>query len=115
MLVTFLHGHSDNEFYFHTDGKTPFSDKDIQFFLRLTSGGQPWQKSKEVLIWTLGGSTVDSWRAIAAYYPKGKYASVPGFGISTMTRAKREMKTQYASNQSVELTATRRAPTFLHD
>ena len=92
ILVTFLHGRSDDEKYLHTDGKTPFSEKDIQFFLKMNSGGESWQKSKELPTWTLGGSSVESWRAIAAYYPKGKYSSVPGLGVTTMTRAKKEMK-----------------------
>lgn len=89
ILVTFLNGRSDDEKYFHADAKSPFSDSDIQFFLKMTSDGKAWQKSEKLPIWTLGGSAVDSWKAIASYYPK---ASVPGFGISTMTRAKKEMR-----------------------
>ena len=89
ILVTFLNGRSDDEKYFHTDAKTAFNERDIQFFLKMTSDGKAWQKSETLPIWTLGGSAVDSWKAIAAHYPK---ASVPGFGISTMTRAKKEMR-----------------------
>jgi hypothetical protein len=93
ILVTFVGGRSDDEMYFHTDGKTPFSDRDIQFFLNMTSGGKPWQKSSNLLVWTLGGSTVESWNALAAYFPKVPGTTIPGFGISTLARAKKTMQT----------------------
>ena len=92
ILVTFLNGRSDDEKYFRTDAKAAFSDRDIQFFLKMTSDGKAWQKSETLPIWTLGGSTVESWKAIAAYYPKAGHTNIPGFGISTMTRAKKEMR-----------------------
>src|SRR5437899_2816098 len=76
VLVTFLHGRSDDEKYFHVDAKSPFSDRDIQLFLSMTSGGKAWQKSSQLPVWTLGGSSVESWKALAAYYPK-----VPGTTI----------------------------------
>jgi len=92
ILITFLHGRSDDEWYFHIDGKTPFSDRDIQFFLGMTSGGKPWQKSSDLAVWSLGGFTVESWKAVAAYYPKLPDTTIPGFGICTLARAKKEMK-----------------------
>ena len=92
ILVTFLHGHSDDEWYFHIDGKTPFSDRDIEFFLSMTSGGKPWQKSPDSATWSLGGSTVESWKAVAAYYPKLPGTTIPGLGIYTFARAKKVMK-----------------------
>jgi hypothetical protein len=95
ILVTFLDGQSDEEWYFHVDGKAPFSDREIQFFLSMTSGGKPWQKSSDVSdepVWTLGGSSVESSKAIAAYYPKLPGTTIPGFGIYTIARAKKVMK-----------------------
>ena len=92
ILVTFLDGRSDDEKYFHVDGKTPFSDRDIQFFLNMTSGGKPWRKSSDLEVWTLGGATPENWKALAAYYPKVPGTTIPGFGICTYTRAKNEMK-----------------------
>src|SRR5215475_13449732 len=73
VLVEFLGGRSDDEWYFHMDGKTPLSDGEIQFFLSMTSGGKRWQKSSDVSdepMWTLGGSSLESWKAVAVYYPK---------------------------------------------
>ncbi len=92
VLVTFLRGRSDDEKYFHVDAKSPFSDRDIQFFLSMTSGGKAWRKSGELPVWTLGGSSVESWKALAAYYPKVPGTTVPGFGVCTLARAKKEMK-----------------------
>jgi len=93
VLVTFLYGRSDDEWYFHTDGKTPFSDREIQFFLSMTSGGSPWQKSSDVSdVWSLGGSSVESWKAVAAYYPKLPRTTIPGLGIYTLARAKKLIK-----------------------
>ena len=92
ILVTFLNGRSDDEKYFHTDCKTAFSDRDIQYFLKMTSNGKAWQKSNDVPVWTLGGASVESWKALAAYYPKVPGTTIPGFGICTIARAKREMK-----------------------
>jgi len=95
VLVTFLDGRSDDEWYFHVDGKTPFSNSEIQFFLSMTSGGKPWQKSSDVSdepIWTLGGSTLENCKAVAAYYPKLPGTTIPGFGIYTIARAKKVMK-----------------------
>jgi hypothetical protein len=92
VLVTFLDGRGDDEWYFHVDGKTPLSEREIQFFLTMTSGGKPWQKSSDVLVWTLGGSSVESWKAVAAYCPKLPGTTIPGFGICTLARAKKEMK-----------------------
>src|SRR5262249_16024601 len=92
ILVTFLHDRSDEEWYFRPDGKTPLSDADIQVFLRMTSGGKPWQKSSDLGMWSLGGSTVESWTAVAAYYPKLPGTTIPGFGIYTFARAKKVMK-----------------------
>src|SRR5262249_47941874 len=59
VLVEFLDGRSDDEWYFHMDGKTPLTDGEIQSFLSMTSGGKRWQKSSDVSdepVWTLGGS-----------------------------------------------------------
>jgi hypothetical protein len=93
VLVTFLDGRSDDEWYFHMDGKTPLSDREIQFFLSMTSGGKPWQKSRDVSdMWSLGDSNVESWKAMAAYYPKLPGTTIPGFGIYTIARAKKLMK-----------------------
>lgn len=92
IMVTFLHDRSDDEWYFHMDGKTPLSDQDIQFFLSMTSGGKSWQKSNDSLLWTLGGSTVESWKAVAAYFPKLPGTTIPGFGVYTLARAKKVMK-----------------------
>jgi hypothetical protein len=91
VLVTFLDGRSDDEWYFHVDGKTPLGDREIQFFLSMTSGGKPWQNPSE-LLWTLGGSSVESWKAVAAYFPKLPGTTIPGFGIYTIARAKKVMK-----------------------
>jgi hypothetical protein len=76
------------------DGKTPFSDQDIQFFLNTTSGGKPWQKSSDLAVWSFGGSTIESWTAIAAYYANLPGTPIPGFGIYTFARAKKVMKIQ---------------------
>jgi hypothetical protein len=95
VLVTFLYGRSDDEWYFHTDGKTPFSGREIQFFLSMTSDGTPWQKSTDVSnepVWTLGGPSVESWKAVAAYYSKLPRTTIPGLGIYTLARAKRLIK-----------------------
>ena len=93
VLVTFLDGRSDDEWYFHMDGKTPLNDGEIQFFLSMTSGGKPWQKSRDVSdVWALGGSNVESWKAVAAYFPKLLGTTIPGFGIYTIARAKKVMK-----------------------
>ena len=92
ILVTFVHDRSDDEWYFHIDGKTPISDRDIQFFLSMTSDGKPWQKSSDLAMWSLGGSTVESWKAMAAYYPKLPGTTIPGLGIYTFARAKKVMK-----------------------
>ncbi len=92
VLVTFVRGRSDDEKYFHVDGKTRFCAREIQFFLALTSGGQPWQKSSELPVWTLGGREVESWKALAAYYPKVPGTTIPGFGVCTLARAKKEMR-----------------------
>ena len=95
VLVTFLYGRSDVEWYFHTDLKTPFSDGEIQFFLSMTSGGTPWQKSSDVSdMWSLGGPSVESWKAMAAYYPKLPRSTIPGLGIYTFARAKKLIKLQ---------------------
>jgi hypothetical protein len=91
ILVTFVRGRGDDEKYFHVDGKTPFSERDIQFFLKMTSDGKPWQKSGDVPVWTLGGASVESWKALAAYYPKVPGTAIPGLGICTLARAKKEM------------------------
>ena len=91
VLVEFLDGRSDDEWYFHVNGKTPLSDGEIQFFLSMTSGGKPWQNPSE-LLWTLGGSSVESWKAVAAYFPKLPGTTIPGFGIYTIARAKKVMK-----------------------
>src|SRR5262249_20024110 len=91
ILVTFLDGRSDDEWYFHMDGKTPLSDVEIQFFLSMTSGGKPWRNPSE-LLWTLGGSSLESSKAVAAYYPKLPGTTIPGFGIYTIARAKKVMK-----------------------
>jgi hypothetical protein len=91
ILVTFLDGHSDDEWYFHVDGKTPLSERDIQFFLSMTSDRKPWQNPSE-LLWTLGGSSLESSKAVAAYYPKLPGTAIPGFGIYTIARAKKVMK-----------------------
>jgi hypothetical protein len=50
ILITFLHGRSDDEWYFHIDGETAFSDRDIQFFLGITSRGKPWQMSSDLAV-----------------------------------------------------------------
>jgi hypothetical protein len=92
ILVEFLHGRSDDEWYFHIDGKTPISDRDIQFFLSMTSDEKPWQKSSDSAMWSLGGSTVESWKAMAAYYPTLPGTTIPGLGIYTFARAKKLMK-----------------------
>ena len=93
ILVTFLDGRSDDEWYFHVDGKTAISDSEIQFFLSMTSGGKPWQKSNDVSdMWSLGDSSVESWKAVAAYYAKLPGTTIPGFGIYTIARAKKVMK-----------------------
>ena len=93
VLVEFLDGRSDDEWYFHVNGKTPLSDGEIQFFLSMTSGGKPWQKSRDVSdVWALGGSNVESWKAVAAYFPKLLGTTIPGFGIYTIARAKKVMK-----------------------
>ena len=95
ILVTFLDGRSDDEWYFHMDGKTPLNDGEIQFFLSMTSNGKPWQKSNDVSdepMWALGGSKVESWKAVAAYFPKLPGTTIPGFGIYTIARAKKVMK-----------------------
>jgi hypothetical protein len=95
VLVTFFQGRSDDEWYFHVDGKTPFSNSEIQFFLSMTSDGKPWQKSNDVSdepIWTLGGSSIENSKAVAAYYPKLPGTTIPGFGIYTLARAKKVMK-----------------------
>jgi hypothetical protein len=89
VLVTFVRGRSEEEMYFHADGKTPFSERDIQLFLDINSGGKRWQKSREVPVWTLGGGRPESWSALAAYYPKGR-AAVPGLGIVSAARAKKQ-------------------------
>ena len=91
ILVTFLDGRSDVEWYFHVDGKTPLSERDIQFFLSMTSDGKPWQNPSK-LLWTLGGSNFESSKAVAAYFPKLPRTTIPGFGIYTITRAKKVMK-----------------------
>src|SRR5262249_58817919 len=73
ILVTFLDGRSDDEWYFHMDGKTPLSDGEIQFFLSMASGGKRWQKSSDVRdepAWTLGGSSLERWSALAVSYPQ---------------------------------------------
>jgi hypothetical protein len=59
VLVTFLNGRSDDEKYFHVNTKMAFSDRDIQLFLKMTSDGKDWQKSKELPIWTFG---IASWK-----------------------------------------------------
>ena len=93
ILVTFLHDRSDEEWYFHMDGKTPLSDRDIQFFLSMTSGGTPWQKLSGVSdMWSLGGPSIESWKAVAAYYPKLPRSTIPGLGIYTLARAKKLIK-----------------------
>jgi hypothetical protein len=93
VIVTFLYGRSDSEWYFHTDGKTPFSDREIEFFLSMTSDGTPWQKSTDVGgMWSLGGPSVESWKAMAAYYQKLPHTTIPGLGIYTFVRAKKLMK-----------------------
>ena len=92
ILVTFLHDRSEDEWYFHIDGKTPISDRDIQLFLSMTSDGKPWQKSSDSATWSLGGSTVKSWKAIAAYYPTLPGTTIPGLGIYIFARAKKLMK-----------------------
>ena len=95
VLVEFLDGRSDDEWYFHVDGKTPLGDREIQFFLSMTSGGKRWQKSSDVSdepVWTLGGSSLESWKAVAVYYPKLPRTTIPGFGIYTIARAKKVLK-----------------------
>jgi hypothetical protein len=93
VLVTFLYGRSDDEWYFHTDGKTPFSGREIQFFLSMTSGGTPWQKSSDVSdVWSLGGSNVENWKAVAAYYPKLPRSTIPGLGMYILARGKKLIK-----------------------
>jgi hypothetical protein len=93
ILVTFLHDRSDEEWYFRMDGKTPLSDRDIQFFLSMTSGGTPWQKLSGVSdMWSLGGPSIESWKAVAAYYPKLPRSTIPGLGIYTLARAKKLIK-----------------------
>jgi hypothetical protein len=93
VLVEFLDGRSDDEWYFHIDGKTRISDSEIQFFLTMTSGGKPWQKSSDVSdVWSLGGSSLESWKAVAVYYPKLPRTTIPGFGIYTIARAKKVLK-----------------------
>ena len=92
ILVTFVNGRSEDEWYFHLDGKTPLSEQDIQFFLSMTSDGKPWQKPSDELVWTLGGSSIENWKAVAAYYPKLPGTSIPGLGIYTLVGAKRVMK-----------------------
>ena len=95
VLVEFLDGRSDDEWYFHMDGKTPLSDGEIQFFLSMTSGRKPWQKSSDVSdepVWSLGGSSLESWKAVAAYFPKLPGTTIPGFGIYTIARAKKVLK-----------------------
>ena len=95
VLVEFLDGRSDDEWYFHVDGKTPLSDDEIQFFLTMTSVGKRWQKSTDVSdepVWTLGGSSLENWKAVAVYYPKLPGTTIPGFGIYTIARAKKVLK-----------------------
>ena len=91
VLVEFLDGRSDDEWYFHIDGKTPLSDGEIQFFLSMTSDGKPWRNPSE-LLWTLGGSSIESCKAVAAYYSKLPRTTIPGLGIYTIARAKKVMK-----------------------
>src|SRR6516164_1605166 len=62
ILVTFVDGRSEDEWYFHLDGKTALSEQDIQFFLTMTSDGKPWQKPSDGLVWTLGGSSIENWK-----------------------------------------------------
>jgi hypothetical protein len=92
IVVTFLHDRSDDEWYFHIDGKTPISDRDIQSFLSMTSDGKPWQKSSDSAMWSLGGANVESWKALAGYYPQLPGTTIPGLGIYTFARAKKLMK-----------------------
>ena len=58
----------------------------------MTSDGKPWQKPSDELVWTLGGSSIENWKAVAAYYPKLPGTSIPGFGIYTLVGAKKVMK-----------------------
>ena len=93
ILVAFLDGRSDGEWYVHVDGKTPFSDREIQFFLSMTSGGKPWKKSSDVSdVWSLGGSSLESWKAVAAYFPELPGTTIPELSIYTIVRAKKVMK-----------------------
>jgi hypothetical protein len=59
----------------------------------MTSGGTPWQKSSDVGdMWSLGGPNVESWKAVAAYYPKLPRSTIPGLSIYTLARAKKLIK-----------------------
>ena len=58
----------------------------------MTSEGKPWQKPSDELVWTLGGSSIENWKAVAAYYPKLPGTTIPGFGIYTLAAAKKVMK-----------------------
>lgn len=91
ILVTFLRGRSDDENYVHTDGR-PFPEPEIQSFLKLSSGGKPWQKRSDMPVWIFGGPHIENWKALAVYYPDIRRSGIPGFGACTFARAKKMMK-----------------------
>ena len=91
ILVTFVHGRSDDEKYVHIDGR-PFSEGEIQAFLKMTSRGKPWQRRTDPPVWILGGSGMESWKAVAVYYPNIRGSGVGELGICSFTRAKKVME-----------------------
>ena len=90
ILVTFVAGKSEEEYYFHQD-KTAFSQREIDFFLKMNSGGKPWQRTSKLPIWFFGGPSAQTSKALGAYYPKSKEHTVPGLTVSTIEAADRTM------------------------
>jgi hypothetical protein len=81
VMVVFVDGKSQSEWYVHQDGTSPLAPAEIQELLELNSLGGVWRKDPEIPLWSLSDL-----KAFAVYWAD---LDLPGFGVCTSEYAGR--------------------------